>query len=171
MKAYMGLTCKPGSYNEVLKKLLIGLHIDQQNVFLLFGPVDILVQFNNLESLDDFITNWFNKVRMIGEDENLLTKTQTLIVISEGPALTETPFAFVFLNTQPEALDNVQEKLLTFSQTLSADTVFGPYDVICSVKAKNQEDLERAILKIQKIHGIEHSMTSIVSPIKILPDW
>src|SRR3989337_940008 len=118
MKAYMGLTCKPGSYNEVLKMLLIGLHIDQQNVFLLFGPVDILVQFNNLESLDDFITNWFNKVRMIGEDENLLTKTQTLIVISEGPALTETPFAFVFLNTQPEALANVQEKRLPSSQTL-----------------------------------------------------
>ena len=45
MKAYMGLTCKPGAYDEVLKKLLIGLKVDQQNVFVLFGPIDILVQF------------------------------------------------------------------------------------------------------------------------------
>jgi nitrate reductase NapAB chaperone NapD len=171
MKAYMGLTCKPGSYDEVLKKLLLGLHIDQQNVFLLFGPVDVLVQFTNLKSLDDFVTNWFNQVRMIGADENLLTKTQTLIVISEGPALVENPFAFVFLNTQPKNLDNVQKSLLILSEVLSADTVFGPYDVICSVKAKSQEDLERTVSRIQKIPGVERSMTSIVSPIRILPDW
>jgi DNA-binding Lrp family transcriptional regulator len=108
---------------------------------------------------------------MIGADENLLTKTQTLIVISEGPALVENPFAFVFLNTQPKNLDNVQKSLLTLSEVLSADTVFGPYDVICSVKAKSQEDLERTVSRIQKIPGVERSMTSIVSPIRILPDW
>ena len=74
MKAYMGLTCKTGAYDQVLKKLLIGLNIDQKNVFLLFGPVDILIQFPELKSLEDFVENWFNPVRMIGAEEDLSCK-------------------------------------------------------------------------------------------------
>jgi nitrate reductase NapAB chaperone NapD len=171
MKAYMGLTCKSGAYNEVLKKLLFSLHIDQQNVFLLFGPVDILVQFNEIKDLDDFVQNWFNKVKMIGAEENLLTKTLSLIVISEGRLPAERPFAFLFLNAQPKNLENVQKSLLEFPEVLSADTVFGPYDVICSVKAKNQEELERTVSAIQRISGVESSVTSIVSSIRVLPDW
>ena len=171
MKAYMGLTCKSGAYNEVLKKLLFSLHIDQQNVFLLFGPVDILVQFNEIKDLDDFVQNWFNKVKMIGAEENLLTKTLSLIVISEGRLPAERPFAFLFLTAQPKNLENVQKALLEFPEVLSADTVFGPYDVICSVKAKNQEELERTVSAIQRISGVESSVTSIVSSIRVLPDW
>ena len=170
MKAYMGLTCKPGSYNEVLKKL-INLHLDQQDIFLLFGPVDIFIRFIGLKSLDEFIEKWFNSVRMLGAEEDLITKTLSLIAISEGPFLAERPYAFIFLNTQPKNLDTVQKSILSFPEVLSADTVFGPYDVICSVKAKDQADLERIVSKIQKISGIESSMTSIVSPIRILPDW
>jgi hypothetical protein len=171
MKAYMGLTCKSGAYNEVLKKLLLGLQIDQQNVFLLFGPVDILIQFNDLENMDDFVQNWFNKVKMVGAEENLLTKTLSLIVISEGRLPSERPFAFLFLNAQPKNLENVQRSLLAFPEVLSADTVFGPYDLICSVKANGQEDLARTVLAIQRIAGVESSVTSIVSPIRVLPDW
>jgi hypothetical protein len=77
VKAYMGLICKPGAYDEVLKKLLLGLNVDQKNVFLLFGPVDILVQFPELESLDYFVENWFNPVRMIGAEKEL--KAQILV--------------------------------------------------------------------------------------------
>ena len=171
MKAYMGLTCKSGAYNEVLKKLLFGLQLDQKNVFLLFGPVDILIQFNNLENLDDFVQNWFNKVKMIGAEENLLAKTLSLIVISEGKLPSEKPFAFLFLNVQPKNLENVQRSLLAFPEVLSADTVFGPYDLICSVRAKGQEELEFTVAAIQKIAGVESSVTSIVSPIRVLPDW
>ena len=171
MKAYMGLTCKSGAYSEVLKKLLFGLQLDQKNVFLLFGPVDILIQFNNLENLDDFVQNWFNKVKMIGAEENLLAKTLSLIVISEGRLPSEKPFAFLFLNVQPKNLENVQRSLLAFPEVLSADTVFGPYDLICSVRAKGQEELEVTVSAIQKIAGVEGSVTSIVSPIRVLPDW
>jgi hypothetical protein len=167
----MGLTCKSGAYSEVLKKLLFNLHIDQQNVFLLFGPVDILIQFNELENIDDFVQNWFNKVKMVGAEENLLTKTLSLIVISEGRLLSERPFAFLFLNAQPKNLENVQRSLLAFPEVLSADTVFGPYDLICSVRAKGQEELERTVSAIQRIQGVESSVTSIVSPIRVLPDW
>src|SRR4030067_2143558 len=104
MKAYMCLTCKPGSFNEVLKNLLLALHIDQQNVFLLFGPVDILIQFVELNNLQEFTEKWFNPIRMIGADEGLIANTVSLVAISEGPRLSEKPFAFIFLNTQPKHL-------------------------------------------------------------------
>jgi hypothetical protein len=171
MKAYMGLTCKSGVYNEIQKKLLMGLQLDQQNVFVLFGPVDILIQFNDLANLDDFVQNWFNKVKMVGAEDNLLTKTLSLIVINEGRLPSERPFAFLFLNAQPKNLENVQKSLLEFQEVLSADTVFGPYDLICSVKAKDQQELERTVSAIQRIPGVENSVTSIVSPISVLPDW
>lgn len=171
MKAYMGLTCKPGAYNEVLKKLLLGLHIDQQNVFLLFGPVDILVQFPDLKNLEEFTEKWFDPIRLIGADEDMIAKTVSLVVISEGPKLGEKPFAFIFLNTKPKNLETVRTKLLTIPEVLSADSVLGPFDVICSVKAADPEELETLVSVIQQIQGIETAFTSIVSPIRVMPDW
>jgi hypothetical protein len=170
MKAYMGLTCKAGAHTEVLKRLRKA-SIDQKDMFLLFGPVDILVRFIGLNSLDEFIEKWFNPVRMIGAEEDLITKTLSLVVISEGPLLAEKPFAFIFLNTRPKHLENVRRSLLTIPEVLSADTVFGPYDVICSVRAKDQIDLAKTFLNIQLIPGIESSLTSIVSDICILCEW
>jgi hypothetical protein len=170
MKAYMGLTCKPSAYTEVLKKLL-KLSVYQEDIFLLFGPVDILIRVTGLKSLDEFIEKWFNPVRMIGAEEDLITKTLSLIVISEGPLISEKPFAFIFLNTQPKNLENARKSLLTIPEVLSADSVFGPYDIICSVKAKDQIDLERIVSSVQNTRGVENSMTSIVAAIKILPEW
>jgi hypothetical protein len=171
LKAYIGLTCKPGGFNEVLKALLTKRFIDQQDLFLLFGPVDILIRFVNLKSLDEFTEKWFNPVRMIGAEEDLITKTLSLVVISEGPLVTEKPFAFVFLNTQPKNLEKVQKSLIAFPEVLSADTVFGPYDMICSVKAIDQMDLLCTVTKIQELSGVENSVTSIVSPINVFPEW
>jgi DNA-binding Lrp family transcriptional regulator len=171
MKAYIGLTCKPGGFNEVLKALIAKKFIDQQDLFLLFGPVDILIRFVDLKSVDEFTEKWFNPVRTIGAEDDLITKTLSFIVISEGPLVTERPFAFLFLNTQPKNLENVQKSLLSFPEVLSADTVFGPYDVICSVKANDQMDLVCTVAKIQEIPGVENSVTSIVSPIPIFPEW
>jgi nitrate reductase NapAB chaperone NapD len=171
MKAYMGLTCKPGAYNEVLKKLLFKLGVDQQNMFLLFGPVDILLMFTNLPNVEEFVKRWVNPIRLIGAEDDLITKTMSLIVSSEGPSLAEKPFAFLLLNTKPQSTEDVKTKLLTLPEVLSADVVLGPFDVICSIKAENHEDLETSVLLIQQIDGLTNSVTSIISPIKVLPDW
>ncbi len=171
MKAYMGLTCKPGTYNEVLKRLLFYLNIDQQNMFLLFGPVDILIVFNNLANVEEFVEKWVNPIRMIGAEDDMITKTMSLIVSSEGTKLAEKPFAFLLLNTKPQSTEEVRKILLTLPEVLSADVVLGPFDVILSLKAENHEDLETSVLLIQQITGIVTSVTSIVSPIKVLPDW
>ena len=165
MKAYMGLSCKVGAFNRVLDEL-IKLNLSQKDVFLLFGPIDILVQVRGLTSLDEFISKWFNPIRNITPQEMLIERTQTLIVISEGKAFTEEPYAFLFLNTQPRNLEEVQENLQTIPQVLSADTVFGPYDVIVAVKARGKEDLKQLISQIQeKVPHIQGTVTAIVASI------
>ena len=163
----MSLTCKIGAYNRVLEELL-KLKISRGDIFLLFGPMDILIQFSELNSLDEFIEKWFNPIRIIGAKEALITKTLTFIVISESPLFAEEPFAFIFLNTQPRNLEEVRKALLSIPQVLAADTVFGPYDVICPVKVKDRTELEQVISHIQnKVPGIEGSMTAIVALIRI----
>jgi hypothetical protein len=165
MKAYMTLTCKVGAYNRVLDEL-IKMNLSKKEIFLLFGPVDILVQFPGLKNLNDFIKNWFNPIRMLTPQEPMVEKTQTLIVISEGKQFNEEPYAFLFLNTQPRNLEKVQEALQNIPEILSADTVFGPYDVISAVRVRDKIELQKLIARIQKdVPHIEGTVTAIVSPI------
>jgi hypothetical protein len=93
------------------------------------------------------------------------------IRLSHEKMSAEKPFAFLFLNTKPQSAEDVRIKLLTLPEVLSADTVLGTFDVICSIKAEDHEDLETSVLLIQQINGLVSSVTSIVSPLKVLPDW
>ncbi len=165
MKVYLGLTCKVGTSTRVREELE-GLKVPQGHIFQLFGPIDILIELSQLESLDVFINKWFNPIRMIGEGEGLITKTLTFVVIQEGPSLMEAPFAIVFLNTRPEQLENVRRGVLACPEVISADSVFGPYDVICPIRAKNIADLERTLLSIQtSISGLESTVTCLVKAV------
>jgi hypothetical protein len=163
MKAYMALSCKVGFFNRVLDEL-IKLHLTKKDVFLLFGPVDILVQFCAIKSLSEFIDKWFNSVRIITPKVPMIEKTQTFIVISEGRSFTEEPYAFLFLNTQPRNLEKVQNALQNIPQVLSADTVFGPYDVICAVRARDTTDLQQLVCRIQtEVPYIQGTVSGIVA--------
>jgi Lrp/AsnC ligand binding domain len=170
MKAYMALSCKVGAFNKVLDELVKmnlcarTLSELEPDLFLLFGPFDILVRFNELRDLDDFIGKWFTPIRMITAEEPLIDKTQTWLVISEGRHFAEKPFAFLFVNTQPRNLEKVQQALESIPQVLSADTVFGPYDLICAIKAADNADLSRLISRIQtEVPYIQGTMTEIVA--------
>ena len=163
MKAYMTLSCRVGAYNRVLDELL-KMDLSKKDVFLLFGPVDILVQFRGLKDLNEFISNWFDPIRILTPEEPMINKTQTLIVISEGKPFDEEPYAFLFLNTQPRNLEKVQETLQKIPGVLSADTVFGPFDVITAVRVRNQIELEKLIAKIQTdVPHIQGTVTAIVA--------
>jgi DNA-binding Lrp family transcriptional regulator len=165
MKAYMVLSSKVGAFNRVLDELL-KLNLSKKHVFLLFGPFDILVQVGDLASVEEFIKKWFNPIRNITPKEPLIDKTQTFIVISEGKPFTEEPYAFLFLNTPPRYLEQVQEKLQAIPKVLSADTVFGPFDVICAVRASDREDLKMLVSRIQQeIPHIQGTVTAIVASI------
>jgi len=161
----MTLSCKVGAYNRVLDEL-IKMNLTKKDVFLLFGPVDILVQLRGLKALDEFIANWFDPIRFLTPEEELIEKTQTLVVISEGKTFNEEPYAFLFLNTQPRNLEKVQEALQSIPGVLAADTVFGPYDVICAVRVGSKIELQKLIARIQKeVPHIQGTVTAIVAPL------
>ncbi len=82
---------------------LTEMNLSKQDVFLLFGAIDILVQVH-LKSLDEFINKWFNQIRALTPQEPIIESIQTLMVISEGKPFTQEPDAFLFLNTQPRYL-------------------------------------------------------------------
>jgi len=161
----MTLSCKVGAYNRVLDEL-IKMNLAKKDVFLLFGTVDILVQLRGFKALDEFIANWFDPIRFLTPEEELIEKTQTLIVISEGKTFNEEPYAFLFLNTQPRNLEKVQEALQSIPGVLAADTVFGPYDVICAVRVGSKIELQKLIARIQKeVPHIQGTVTAIVAPL------
>jgi len=184
----MGLTCKVGAYRKVLDEVL-ELDIPNGDTFLLFGPIDILIQFTELENLDQFIKEWFSTIRRIGAKEGLISRSVTLPVIHEGPLIDEAPFAFAFMHVNPSLeevdeyyqkrftleenvrstkLEKVQKTLLDMPKVLSADTVFGPYDVICAIRAEDNDDLERTISTLHNnIPGIEGIITAITAEIRV----
>ena len=171
MKAYMGLTCDPENYESVLKKLVFRMFVDPKDMYLLSGPFDILIEFNGLRNLKEFVEKWFNPLRMMGEDAELITKILSLIVISESAILPEKPSAFVFMNARPRSLEKVRASLLTLPEVLSAGSVIGPFDLISSVKTKNNSDLERVVSIIENIPGVENSTASQVAAASIFPEW
>ncbi len=157
------LSCKVGAKTKVLDEL-IKKGLSKKDIYLLLGPAEVLIQLRGIKDLDEFISKWFNPVRTINAQEAMIDKTETLIVISEGKAFTEEPYAFLFLHTQPRNLDLVQQKLQNILKVLSADTVFGPYDVICAVKANDNKDLQLIISQIQKeVPEIQGINTAIVA--------
>ena len=163
----MSLTCKVGSYNKVLEELL-KLKIPKGDIFLLFGPTDILIQFKELQDIDEFSKKWFTPIRMICCQDDLLTKTMTFIVVKEGVSFAEEPFAFMFMNIRPQQLENAQEALLQIKEVISSDIVFGLYDLIVPVRAKDRLDLKRVVSKIHEIiPGIKGTATIIVAMFRI----
>jgi DNA-binding Lrp family transcriptional regulator len=165
MKVYLGLCCKVGTPRRVLKELL-KLNIPQGDIFLLFGTIDILVELEKLKSLDEYTEKWYKPIAMIGAEKGLIVETLPLIVGREGPTNAEIPFAIIFVNTRPPAYEDVRKSVLTIPEVLSADHVFGPYDIICHVRAKDRIDLERVLLNIQtSVPGIEQTMTCIVKEV------
>ena len=168
MKAYMILSCntiacKVGARTKVLDEL-IKMGLSKKDIYLLLGPAQTLIQLRGLMSFEDFLHKWFDPIRKITPQEAIVDKIQTLIVISEGKSFVEEPFAFLFINTQPRYLELVQEKLQAIPQVLSADTVVGPYDVLCAVKAKDNNDLQLLISKIHnEVPQIQETETAIVA--------
>jgi hypothetical protein len=168
MKVYMILSCdtiscKIGARTKILDEL-IRMGLSKRDIHLLLGPAEVLIQIDGLKDLDEFIHKWFDPIRKYAPLDAMIDKTETLIVNSEGKSYTEEPYAFLFLNRQPRNLEIVQEKLQGIPKVLSADTVFGPYDVICAVKANDNNDLQLLISQIQKeVPEVQVASTAIVA--------
>ena len=158
----MSLLCKTGFYRQVFQNLA-RLGIPVCDLHLLFGPMDILCRFE-FETMEEFKQNWFDRIRIMGGEEEWITQSMTFFVIDSGGHIEEKPFAFIFQNTHPRNLEKVQDSLLQLPQIMTSDTVFGLYDIISSVRAKSGEELENIIDSIQRrIPEIQSSVTSIVA--------
>jgi len=163
----MGLTCKVGCYNKVIEKLT-EMDIPAGDIFLLYGPIDVLVRFDGFSTVEEFVKKWFNPVRMIGAEDRLISRTTTYIVVIEGPTYMEAPFAFMFLNVEPRDAEATQQTLIKLPQVISADFVFGPCDLIVPVRAKNNVDLEHVVQAIHNaVSSIEEAYTTVVAMIQI----
>jgi DNA-binding Lrp family transcriptional regulator len=147
---------------------LTKLNIPKWDIFLLYGPIDVLVKFEGFNSLKEFVEKWFNPVRMVCAEERLIAKTMTYVVVIEGPSYMEEPFAFMFLNVHPREVELAQGTLLKNPNVISADFVFGPCDLIVPVRAKNTVDLERVVASIHSaVSGIEEAHTTVVAMMRI----
>ena len=171
IKTYVGLTCKPGKYDEVLKKLLFKVFVDPRDMYLLSGKVDMLIHFDGLRNLEDFVDRWFNPIRRIEIEDDFITKILSLIVISESSIPLEKPSAFVFMNSRAKNLEIVRHKLLSLPNVFSACSVLGPFDLLSSVKAKNDSDLDRVVSTIEDVPGVENPTAEVVDSRDIFPDW
>ena len=77
-----------------------------------------------------------------------------------------TSYAIIFLKTKPPKSEDVRRSILSIPEALAADHIFGPYDIICPVRAMNLADLERVLINIQtSSSGIKQTMTCIVKEV------
>jgi len=168
MKIYMILSCMTSSCRVNFRSKVLGelikMGLSKKDIYLLVSPAEALIRLDGLKNIDEFFRKWFDPIRNIAPQVAMIDKTETLIVISEGKYFAEEPYAFLFLNTQPRNLELAQKKLQAIPKVLSADTVFGSYDVICAVKANDNKDLQLLISQIQtEVPQIQGIVTAMVA--------
>ncbi len=171
MKTYMRLTCKPGKYDDVLKELIFKVFIDPRDIYHLSGQADMLIQFNGLNSIEEFVDKWLTPIRLIETKDELVAKISSFIVISESCAHAGKPSAFVFMNSRPGKAENVRHRLLSLPPVLCAGSVLGPFNLISSVRANNYSDLEQVVSTMKNVPGVEDLTASVVNTTNMLPDW
>jgi len=72
--------------------------------------------------------------------------------------------AFVFINTEIGAEDEVMEALIKMSEVMEAMIVYGPYDLVVKVSTDTAESLRKLISeKIRKLPKIKNTTTLIVA--------
>ena len=96
----------------------------------------------------------------------MITQILTFIVGYEGPAIQEVPFAIVFINTKPPLAENIRRNAISLPGVLTADFVFGSYDIICPIQANDMSDLERTVITLQTtVPGIVRTTTCLVKEV------
>lgn len=79
--------------------------------------------------------------------------------IREGKSM---QLAFVFINVELGAEDDVLKTLKKISNVKEAYAVYGVYDIVAKVEAESMKMLKNITWKIRKIDKIRSSMTMLV---------
>ena len=73
------------------------------------------------------------------------------------------PIAFVFINSESGAEDELVEELKKIENVVEAHGVYGVYDVVVKVKADTMDELKDMIhLKIRTLDNVRSTLTMIV---------
>ena len=68
------------------------------------------------------------------------------------------PFAFVMVNTVPDQIEFVLEKIREIECVKEAYMLYGVYDIIAEVKTETTEELKEIILRIRTV---KHTLNTI----------
>jgi len=73
------------------------------------------------------------------------------------------PIAFVLINTETDAMEDVLQSLKDVEDVREAYSVYGVYDIVVEVEADAMEKLKDIVAsKIRMIEGVEATTTMIV---------
>ncbi len=68
------------------------------------------------------------------------------------------PFAFVMVNTVPDQMEHVIEKIKEIECVKEIYMLYGVYDILAEVKAETTEELKEIILRIRTV---KHTLNTI----------
>jgi DNA-binding Lrp family transcriptional regulator len=73
------------------------------------------------------------------------------------------PIAFVFINSESGAEDELVEELKKIENVVETHGVYGVYDVVVKVKADTMDELKDMVhLKIRSLDNVRSTLTMIV---------
>lgn len=71
--------------------------------------------------------------------------------------------AFIFITVEPGNVKDVLDRVKEIKGVQRAHALTGPYDIVVEVTGETIEDIGRSVVeKIQKIEGVERTLTSII---------
>ena len=66
---------------------------------------------------------------------------------------------YVMMNTVPDKMEIVIEEIRKIDGIEDAYMLYGVYDIIAKVKAKNTDELKATVLKIRKMKNVSSTLT------------
>jgi DNA-binding Lrp family transcriptional regulator len=69
--------------------------------------------------------------------------------------------AYILIETSPGIAGQVAEQLRKFAWVKRANSVTGPYDIICLVTAESLPEIGANVTSLQKIEGVTRTLTCL----------
>ena len=69
------------------------------------------------------------------------------------------PLAFVMVNTIPDQMEPVLEKIREIECVEEAYMLYGVYDILAEIKTETTEELEEIILRIRTVKHVLNTLT------------
>ena len=71
--------------------------------------------------------------------------------------------AFVLMNTETDAMEDVLEALKNVKEVKEAYSVYGVYDIIAKIEAKSMDKLKDVVsYRIRRLQGVRSTLTMVV---------